>query len=308
MKGRKVLIIALGGNALIKKGQLGTWSEQLENLKVPVKQIAQIFQKGKYRLIITHGNGPQVGNLLLQQESCKKSPEMPLEILVAQTQGQIGYLIEVTLDNELMKKNKENPLIATVLTYVQVDKNDSAFQKPSKPIGPCYQKKKAGRVKTTGGYRKVVPSPKPLKIVEKKEIEKMLQAGMVVIACGGGGIPVTRSRRKFEGIEAVIDKDLASAKLGEEIKADILIMATDVTSVYLNYGKKNQQMLKKVSLREAKKYLQEGHFPSGSMGPKVEAAINFLKSGGKRAVICHLKDIKAALEGKAGTQFVKDES
>jgi carbamate kinase len=302
----KTLIIALGGNALIKKGQLGTLEEQLENLKVPIRQIVQLYREGKYRIVITHGNGPQVGDLLLQQEesAIKKVPKMPLEILVAMTQGMIGYMIEVSLDNEFMKVSIENPLIATMLTYVQVDENDPAFKNPTKPIGPIYENKKPGLMKTAKGWRKVVPSPKPLKVIEKEEIKKMLDLEMIVIACGGGGIPVMKEHRRFEGIEAVIDKDLASAKLGEEIKADILLIATDVEYVYLNYKKKNQKEIKKISLLEIENYLKRGEFPEGSMKPKIQAAINFLKSGGERAIICHLKDIRKGMEGKAGTQIL----
>jgi len=308
MKGKKTLIIALGGNALIRKGQTGTLTEQLENLKIPAKQIAQIFYEGEYRMVITHGNGPQVGNLLLMQEE-KRSieiPEMPLEILVAMTQGQIGYMIEVSLDNEFMTLGIENQMIVTVLTYVQVDDKDNAFKNPTKPIGPVYERKKPNFIKTEKGYRKVVPSPTPLKIVEKNEIKAMLNEGMIVIACGGGGIPVTKERRKFEGIEAVIDKDLASAKLGEDINANMLIMATDVSNVYLNYGKKNQGKIGKLSVQDAEKYLLQEQFSEGSMKPKIEAAVNFLKSGGERAVICHINDIKKAVDGKAGTQIVNE--
>lgn len=304
---KEKLVIALGGNALIKQGQLGTIEEQLENLKIPAKQIVEIFSKGKYSIVITHGNGPQVGNLLLMQKECesKKIPKMPLEILVAMTQGQIGYMIEVSLDNEFMNLGIENPLIATVLTYVQVDENDPAFKNPTKPIGPIFKKKIQGFVKTEKGYRKVVPSPTPLKIVEKNEILAMLNSGIIVIACGGGGIPVTKYRRKFEGIEAVIDKDLASSKLAQDIEADILLIATDVKYACINYKKENQKELKRISVREAKRYLHEGHFSEGSMKPKIQAAINFLTSGGKRAIICHLNEIKKALEGKAGTQILK---
>ncbi|MEM2918052.1 MAG: carbamate kinase [Candidatus Altiarchaeota archaeon] len=304
---KEKLVIALGGNALIKKGQLGTIQEQLENLKIPAKQIVEIFSEGKYSIVITHGNGPQVGNLLLMQEKCesKKIPKMPLEILVAMTQGQIGYMIEVSLDNEFMNLGIENPLIATMLTYVQVDENDPAFKRPTKPIGPTFSEKKPGFVKTEKGYRKVVPSPLPLKIVEKNEILAMLNSGIIVIACGGGGIPVTKEHRKFEGIEAVIDKDLASAKLAQDINADILLIATDVKYACINYGKENQKELKKISLEEAKRYLQEGHFSEGSMKPKIQAAINFLEGNGKRAIICHLNEIKKALKGEAGTQILR---
>lgn len=303
----KTIVIALGGNALVKKGQKGTFKEQLENLEIPIRQIAKLSQK--YRIVISFGNGPQVGNLLLQQEACNEVPELPLEILVAQTQGQIGYMIEVTLDNELMRLGIENPLLSTFLSYVQVDKNDPAFKNPTKPIGPIYTKEQAKRlpyktVKTARGYRRVVASPNPITIVEKNEIKKMLDAGAIVITCGGGGIPVTKKRRKFEGIEAVIDKDLTSAKLAEELNADILMILTNVEKVALNYGKPNQKDLSRLSVEEAKKYLEEGHFPEGSMRPKIEAAVNFLVAGGKKVIISSVEKAEVALKGEAGTEII----
>lgn len=302
---KKTLIIALGGNALIKKGQKGTVEEQFRNLEVPLSHIAKVYKK--YKLVITHGNGPQVGSILLQQEATDEVPDMPLEVCVAQTQGQIGYMIEKTLDNIFMQDGVGDPLIATLLTYVKVDKKDAAFKNPTKPIGPSY--KTAGKFpdmkETAKGWRRVVPSPKPLAIVEHREIKKLLELGSIVICCGGGGIAVSRKGSKYRGIEAVIDKDLASAKLGEEIRADILLIVTDVEGAFLNYGKADQKLLNNLSVAEAKKLLKEKQFASGSMGPKIQAAINFLKAGGERAIICHLNDIKQALAGKAGTQFVK---
>lgn len=304
---KKTLVVALGGNALIKKGQKGAFEEQLKNLQIPIKQITQLHKK--YNLVITHGNGPQVGNLLLQEESCKELPKMPLEILVAETQGQIGYMIEVTLYNELMKLGIKNPLISTVLTYVQVSEKDPTFKNPTKPIGPFFTEEQAKAlpyktVKTPKGFRRVVASPKPIKIIEKNEIKNMLEKGTIVIACGGGGVPVTKSHRKFEGVEAVIDKDLASSKLADEINADVLLIATDVEKVALNFGTKTQKNLSKLTVAEAEKYMKEGHFPEGSMKPKMQAAINFLKANKNgRAIITSLEKILPALEGKAGTSI-----
>ncbi len=233
----------------------------------------------------------------------------PLQILVAETQGQIGYMIESTLDEELMRIGLDDEkLFLTVLTYVEVDPGDPAFKNPTKPIGPAYPVYiKAGYIKTVKGWRRVVPPPKPIKIYQWREIKKLMELGSwIVIACGGGGIPVIKEGKRLSGVEAVIDKDLASAKLGEQIEADILLIATDVEKVALNYGTPDQKQLDKLSISEAKKYLEEGHFPSGSMGPKIQALINFLQSGGEKAIITSIEKIKEALEGNAGTYLYLD--
>jgi len=302
----KTLIVALGGNALIRFGEEGTTEEQFRNLRIPISQIADLAKE--YNIIITHGNGPQVGNLLLQQEATMAVMKRPLQILVAETQGQIGFMIESTLDEELMKIGlDEEKLFLTVLTYVKVDPEDPAFLNPTKPIGPAYDVPKPGYVKTAKGYRRVVPSPKPIKIYQWREIKKLMELGSwIVIACGGGGIPVIKEKKKLYGVEAVIDKDLASAKLAEQIEADILLIATDVEKVSLNYNTSNHKELDKLTISEAKKYLEEGQFPAGSMGPKIEAVINFLESGGERAIITSIEKIKEALAGIAGTQIYKD--
>ena len=318
----KTIVIALGGNALIKMGQKGTADEQFRNLQIPMKQIALLAQK--YNIVITHGNGPQVGTLLLQQEACVSDEiaEMPLEVLVALTQGQIGFMIESTLDNELMKledekaPSEEKKHFLTVLTYVKVNQSDPAFQNPTKPIGPAYDEPKEGYVKTSKGWRRVGPSPKPLKIYQYREIKKLLEMNFIVIACGGGGIPVVKEKvfdldwdmqlgERLRGVEAVIDKDLASAKLGEQVDAHILLIATDEEKVAINYKKPNQRYLDEMSIDEAKNYMNEGQFPAGSMGPKVQAAINFLEKGGERAIITSIEKIQDALDGKAGTKFYK---
>ena len=298
----KTLIVALGGNALIKPGERGTPEQMINNLQAPIKQIAELSEK--YNIIITHGNGPQVGALLLQQEASDEITRMPLQILVAETQGQIGFLIESTLDEELTLLGTDlEKFFLTVLTYVEVDPNDKAFNRPTKPIGPTYKRKRPGYVKTSKGWRRVVPSPKPIRIVQSREIKKLMQENFIVISCGGGGVPVIKEGTRFQGVEAVIDKDLASAKLGEQIGADILIIATDVEKVALNYGRVDYKYLDKVSTTEAKNYLRQGHFPPGSMGPKIQAVINFLESGGEQAIITSIEKIKDALEGKAGTHF-----
>ena len=303
---KQTLLVALGGNALIRKGEEGTVEQQFKNLSVPIRQIARLSQD--YKIIITHGNGPQVGNLLLQQEGCDAVPKLPLEILVAQTQGQIGYMIESTLDNQLMDLGIHYTPLVSLISYVVVDENDPAFSDPSKPIGPVYTRKKDAPSgypikETAKGYRRVVVSPKPVTIVEKREIKKLIDQNFIVICCGGGGIPVIREGRAFSGVDAVIDKDLASAKLAEEVGVDIFLIATDVTGVALNYGKADQQFLRSMALKEAEQYLKEGQFPSGSMGPKIEAAMQFVRHSGKRAVITSIEQIQPAVEGEAGTEI-----
>ncbi len=304
----KTIVIALGGNALIKPGERGTTDEMRNNLRAPIKQIAELSNQS-YSVVITHGNGPQVGNLLLQQEATTEVTTMPLQILVAETQGQIGFLIESTLDEELMRRGLDlDKYFLTVLTYVEVDLEDRAFKHPTKPIGPLYKRKRKGYVKTSNGWRRVVPSPKPLRIVQWKEIKKLIEENFIVIACGGGGIPVIKKKDRFMGVEAVIDKDLASAKLAEQIGAKILIIATDIEKVALNYGRVDYHYLDRVSTTEAKEYMKQGHFPPGSMGPKVEAVINFLESGGEQAIITSIEKIIEALEGKSGTHFYIDKT
>lgn len=304
---KKTLLVALGGNALIQKGQKGTIEQQFENLAVPMAQLAHLSRR--YRLIITHGNGPQVGNLLLQQECCRQVPRLPLEILVAQTQGQIGYMIESTLDTQLMSMGIQTAQkLITVISYVVVDENDPAFASPTKPIGPVFTTAQAEKLpyptqKTSKGYRRVVVSPQPKTIVEKREIRNLINSDFIVICCGGGGIPVVREGRRFAGVDAVIDKDLASAKLALEVGVDIFIIATDVPGAALNFGTSREEFLSKMTLAEAKKHLAENQFPAGSMKPKVEACIEVMKCGIEKAAIVHLTEIEAAVERHAGTQF-----
>jgi carbamate kinase len=302
---KETLLVALGGNALIRKGEEGRIEDQFENLKLPIGQIARLSRK--YRILITHGNGPQVGDLLLQQECCDSVPKLPLEILVAQTQGQIGYMIESTLDTALMGMGANTKPLVSLLSYVVVDENDPAFRNPSKPIGPVFTEERAALLpyptrKTAKGFRRVVASPRPITIVEKQEIRKLIEMDFIVICCGGGGIPVIREGRAFHGVDAVIDKDLASAKLAEEVGVDVFVIATDVEGVALSYGEPEQRFLRSLTLQEAERYSREGYFPAGSMGPKVGAAVNFIRSGGRRAVITSIEAIDAAVEGKAGTE------
>jgi len=304
-----VLLVALGGNALIRKGQEGTVAEQFENLKVPIGQIARLSRD--YRIIITHGNGPQVGDLLLQQECCETVPRLPLEILVAQTQGQIGYMIESTLDEALMDMGINAQPLVSLISYVVVDENDPAFLSPSKPVGPVFSAEKAATlpyptVKTPKGHRRVVLSPKPVTIVEKREIKALIDSGFIVVCCGGGGIPVVRSGRTFDGVDAVIDKDLASARLAEEVGAGLFVIATDVDGVAIDFGTPKERYLRSVSLETAARYILDGQFTAGAMLPKVEAAMQFVGSGGGRAVITRVDRIADAVAGKAGTEFVNN--
>jgi carbamate kinase len=309
MADKPIMLVAFGGNALIQSGQKGTAEEQFENLKLTMRQIAKLSKK--YKIVITHGNGPQVGNLLLQQESCDAVPKMPLEIIGAMTQGQIGYMIESSLDTAFMEMGQSDQQhFVTLITYVVVDENDPGFKNPTKPIGPFYTAEEAKGLtytlaKTDKGLRRVVASPKPLTIVEHREIKKLIEMDFIVICCGGGGIPVVRKERKFRGVEAVIDKDLASSVLAQKIKADIFVIASDVEGAGINWGKADQKMLRKVPLMEMKKYVQQGQFPAGSMGPKVDAVMQFTQATGNRGVICQLKDIEKAIAGEAGTEIVK---
>ncbi len=303
---KPVLLIALGGNALIKKGQEGTISQQFENLRVPIRQIASLTND--YRIIITHGNGPQVGNLLLQQEACDAVPKLPLEILVAQTQGQIGYMIESVLDEILMEQGKDfNPLVS-LITYVVVDEKDPAFSNPSKPIGPSFSKEQASKLdyptmETPKGFRRVVASPHPVTIIEKREIKRLINSGFIVICCGGGGIPVVRNGRAFNGVDAVIDKDLASALLANEIGADLLVIATDVEGVMAEFDTPGQRLIPQMSMKDAEAFLRMNGCGKGSMAPKVMAAIQFVQRGGQRAAITFLDDICDSVNGSAGTQI-----
>ncbi len=304
-----ILLVALGGNALIRKGQAGTVQEQFANLKVPMTQIARLSKS--YRIIITHGNGPQVGDLLLQQEYCETAVRLPLEILVAQTQGQIGYMIESTLDEALMAQGIDDQPLVSLISYVVVDRSDEAFRSPSKPVGPVFSKEKAATlpyptIRTPKGYRRVVVSPKPVTIVEKREIKTLIDTGFIVICCGGGGIPVVRSGRTFDGVDAVIDKDLASARLAEEVGVDLFVIATDVDGVALDFKKPGERYLKRLNLVSAAKFAAAGQFSPGAMLPKVEAAMQFVAYGGKRAVITRVDRIADAVAGKSGTTIVSE--
>ena len=309
---KKVTVIALGGNAILKPGQQGTFDEQMANVKTTCEQLAQMVESGKYKIIVTHGNGPQVGNLLLQNEAAKEvAAPMPLYVCGAQSQGMIGYMIQQTLYNLLSERGKGSIPIATVVTQVVVDKDDQAFQNPSKPVGPFYSEEEARKLENEKGYhvredagrgwRRVVPSPDPIEIFEKEAIRQLIEARSIVIASGGGGIPVVRNNGGLSGVDAVIDKDLAGERLAVDVEARIFLILTDVEQVKLNYKTPQEKGLSHITLEEAKRYQAEGHFAKGSMEPKVRAAIRFIEAGGERAVITSLDRAVDALEGNAGT-------
>ncbi len=310
---RKKIVVALGGNAIIKKGQKGTVYEQFANTREALNNIFGLIREGHY-LVITHGNGPQVGNILLRVEASKNiAYELPLGVCVAQSQGEMGYMIVQSLQNKLIRENINRSAVA-ILTQVVVDKNDPSMENPTKPIGKFYTKEEAqDKIENLGwkmvedagrGWRRVVPSPKPFSVVESDAIKNSFYKGDIVIACGGGGIPVyVEEDGTYEGVDAVVDKDLASSVLANEIGADELIILTGVEFVYLNFGRENEKRLENVSLSEIKKYYSEGHFPEGNMGPKIEAVINFLENGGKKAIITSTEKAYDALKGKTGTHI-----
>ncbi|MCX7797554.1 MAG: carbamate kinase [Melioribacter sp.] len=303
---KKIAVVALGGNALLRSNEAGTIEQQEKHTLQTCKKLIGLLRLG-YNIVITHGNGPQVGNILLRNEagnSLYNIPKMPLDICVADSQGGIGYMIERQMRNALSKTNLKRNVVA-IITQVLVDINDPAFRNPTKPIGRFYLKEEAELLaKTNGwifkedpakrGWRRVVPSPKPIDIMNKKVIKDMVKKGNIVIAVGGGGIPVYwhEDTKYLEAIEAVIDKDLASAFLAKEIGADRFYIITDVPKVYINFKKQNQSPLDKLTVSEAKKYYAMGEFPEGTMGPKILAAIEFIEGGGKEAIITNEDEIE----------------
>ncbi|MFO8033917.1 MAG: carbamate kinase [Candidatus Bipolaricaulota bacterium] len=314
---KKTVVVALGGNAILQRGQRGTLQEQLNNVRGTCEQLAEMVLSGQWKLVVTHGNGPQVGSILLQQEAAKDSvPPMPMDACGAQTQGLIGYMIQQSLHHILGARGRGDIPLATVVTQVLVDKDDVAFQNPSKPVGPFYSSDEARElsermgwdvVEDAGrGWRRVVPSPDPVSIAEKEFIRILVQNRAIVIASGGGGIPVVQEEGRLKGVEAVIDKDLAGERLAEDVGAHVLLILTDIPQVKLNYGKPDEHALERVTAAEAKQYSEQGHFAKGSMEPKVLAAIRFVQAGGERAVIASLGQASEALEGQAGTQVVRE--
>jgi carbamate kinase len=315
--GKKTVVVALGGNAIIQPGQKGTFEEQMTNVHVTCEQLAQMVKSGDYRVVVTHGNGPQVGNLLLQNEAGKDvAAPMPLFALGAESQGFIGLMIQQNLGNLLAEQGNGDIPVATIVTQVVVDKDDPAFANPTKPVGPFYSEEEAKALEADKGYniredagrgwRRVVPSPDPIEINEKAAIRLLVEAKSLVIASGGGGIPVMRENGKLVGVDAVIDKDLAGERLAVDVGASIFMVLTDVDSVRLNYNTPDEKVLSKITIDEAKKYAEEGHFAKGSMEPKVRAAVRFVEAGGEKAIITSLDQAVAALEGNAGTTITKN--
>jgi len=302
--GTDPIVVALGGNTLLGAHGLGTIDEQRDVIARTARQVSDAIRAG-YDVVLTHGNGPQVGNLLLQQERVSETPELPLDVLVAETQAQIGYLLQQALDNELT----DSPDFITVVTQVIVNPDDPAFQHPTKPIGPFYTEAEAAeksfetRRVATGDrpYRRVVPSPEPVELVEGEELTRLVERGNLVITAGGGGVPVVRDDG-LRGIEAVVDKDKASQLLASELDADTLVILTDVEFAYVNYDTPDQRPLRQPSPKELHTHLDAGEFGEGSMQPKVEACLRFIDQGGERAVITSPEHLMDALAGETGTQ------
>jgi carbamate kinase len=313
--GRKVLVIALGGNSIIPLAKQGTVEEQLDLTRRTMLHVAELVEAG-HLVVITHGNGPVVGNIVIRNEMAKAViPPMPLDVCGADSEGGIGYMLQQALQNHLRKMGIEKDVF-TIITQVVVDGRDPAFERPTKPIGPFYKRKEAeaiGREKgwtviedSGRGYRRVVASPQPLEIVEWKAIKRAIDSGAIVIAVGGGGIPVVRGADgTLKGVEAVIDKDRASSVLARELSAHVLIILTEVEKVAINYGKPDQQDLGSISVREARAYLARGEFAPGSMGPKIEAAIEFLEAGGDEVIVTRPELLSEALGGKRCTRIVR---
>lgn len=313
---RKRVVVALGGNAILQRGQRGTAAEQMENVRLTAVQVVRMIEAG-YDVILTHGNGPQVGTILIQNElGARQVPAMPMDVCGAESQGFIGYLFCQALANCLMGKGLDEVRPVCIVTRVKVDENDRAFLNPTKPVGPFFTEDEARRrmaerketwIEDAGrGWRRVVPSPDPKEIVEKDAVAALVERGYVVIASGGGGIPVINVKSGgLAGVEAVIDKDLAAERLAHDVKADILLILTDVPQVLVDYRQPLERALGRVSSSELEEYQAEGHFKAGSMGPKVEATLRFVRNGGSRAIIARLDEALEALEGTRGTQVVR---
>lgn len=308
-------VIALGGNAILPAGKAGTIGEQFEVTRTTMQRIVELVRGGR-RVVITHGNGPIVGNIVLRNEAASRIvPPMPLDICGADSQGGIGYMIQQTLRNLLVRAGIGKEVVALV-TQVVVDENDEAFADPTKPIGPFYNKQEAERLSrekgwkvvedSHRGYRRVVPSPKPLEIVERCVVENLVAMGVIVITVGGGGVPVVRRNGRLEGVEAVIDKDLASSVLAVGLGARRLIIVTDVDAVYESFGTAKASPIRELPLSRAEELLAQGELPPGSMGSKVEAIVDFLRSGGELGIIAHAHDLEEALAGKKGTRLFDD--
>jgi carbamate kinase len=308
----KTMLLAVGGNSLIRAGEKGTIAEQRANAQRTAAQIIGLIRAG-YRIVLTHGNGPQVGAALLRSErGASQVPGLPLDVCGASTQGEIGYLLQQSLETELQGADLHVP-VATVLTQCLVLPDDPSMKRPSKPIGPFYSRADAEeRQRLLGweivedaarGYRRVVPSPDPVGIIELEVIRSLIGHGVLVIACGGGGIPVVWRNGRLQGVEAVIDKDRISAWLASRLGADLFVISSDTDYVYLDYKKPTQRPLRHVGAAKLEEYAKAGHFPPGNMGPKIESVLRFLRNGGKEAIITSCENLCQAVAGTAGTHM-----
>lgn len=309
-----LVLVAMGGHAFMQKDERGTIEEHERNAERIAGALMELVERD-YHLVVTHGNAPQVGSLLIQSETARDSvPEMPLDVLVAMTEGSLGYVLQQALLNRF-RPRRINRFVVTVVTQVLVRDDDPAFKAPSKPIGPVLDQAEAERRRDElgwsvaedkgRGWRRRVASPRPVRVVQHRMIREAACAGHVVVACGGGGVPIREDEQgRYAGVEAVIDKDLTSAVLADEIGADLLIILTAVPQVYVNFGTPEQRPLGAVTLEEIERLQGEGHFAPGSMGPKIEAVISFLQAGGRRALITDPDNLAEAIEGRAGTHFV----
>jgi carbamate kinase len=306
------MVLAIGGNSLIRPGEQGTISEQVANARHIAAQVVRLVRSG-YRIVLTHGNGPQVGAELLHSERATgQVPGHPLDICDASTQGTMGYLLQQALTNEMKREGLSVPVV-TLVTQCLVSLDDPAMSRPAKPVGPFYTEQEAEeRRRLFGwtivedakrGYRRVVPSPQPLEIIEWEAIKRLVQSGVLVIACGGGGIPVAWKDGCLTGVEAVIDKDHTSALLASKLLAGLFVIETDTDFVYLNYKKPSQEALRSIDTAQLEAYAREGQFAPGSMGPKIEAVLQFLRRGGREAIVCSCDSLYAAVEGTAGTHI-----
>jgi len=309
------MLLAIGGNSLIRAGEKGSIAQQMANARRTAVEIVELCQAG-YRIVLTHGNGPQVGAALLRSErGASQVPGHSLDVCDASTQGEIGYILQQALESELRIARLHIPVV-TVVTQSVVSADDPAMQHPTKPIGPFYSRADAEERKrqfgweivedASRGYRRVVPSPEPIEIVELEVIQDLVEHGVLVIACGGGGIPVIWKEGKLQGVEAVIDKDRASALLASRLGVDLFVISTDTDYVYLDYKKPTQRPLREVGAAELQKYLEAGHFPPGNMGPKIESVLRFLGNGGQEAIITSCENLGKAVSGSAGTHIVAD--
>src|SRR5262245_2312328 len=315
MRNHQVAVIAFGGNAILKDTERGTQEEQIRHTDDACELMAQIVQRG-YDLVIVHGNGPQVGNILIQmEEAVNKVPPFSLDVCVGVSEGSMGYMLERSLRNQFRKRNLGKE-VATLITQVMVDPRDPAFENPSKPIGPFFtafraaalkKEKKWPMIEDSGrGYRRVVASPLPQRIINLDIIRMLVKEGICVIAAGGGGIPAYYDGHdNIKGVEAVIDKDYTSSLLAAELKSDLFVILTNVDFVSINFNKRNQKSLTKVRLKEIKQYYEKGHFPPGSMGPKIKAAMDFIEAGGKEVIITSAKELLKSLRGQSGTHIVR---